>query len=134
LNLGLTTLRNIQNCPFTNTLSDIFREHDYIIKCGLASPDSAKFEALKKKSFDEVLVASHGDIRNLICKDDKTAFIDLGKFGLADQNYDLATAVSEIKKHFGVKPMKEFMANTPFNMDIDKLNFFLELDSLFTAK
>jgi aminoglycoside phosphotransferase len=130
LNMGLTALRTIQNCPFTNTLTDVFRQLDHVIKLGLFVPDSARYEAMKKKSFKEVLVASHGDIRNLICKNDETAFLDVGKFGLADQNYDLATAFLEIKKHFGVKSAEKYLADTTFSVDMDKLNFFSELESL----
>jgi aminoglycoside phosphotransferase len=133
LNLGLTALRNIQDCPFRNSLSDVFRQHDHIIKCGLAAPDTAGYEALKKKSFDEALVPSHGDIRNLMCSDDGVAFLDVGKFGLADQNYDLATAFLEIKKHFGLTHAEKYITNTPFPVDMEKLNFFSELECLFAC-
>jgi len=130
LRLGLDVLKNIKDCPFLNSLSYIFSEYDFLIKNGFFNPDISKYEALKNNPINEVLVPSHGDIRNLICSGTDVGFIDVGKFGLADQHYDLAVAVSEIKKHFSSESANVFLNSMPFKIDLDKLDYFTRLNDL----
>jgi aminoglycoside phosphotransferase len=137
----------VLDCPFDETVTTRLERAREAIERGLVEPE--EFDERNRNLTPEQLYAAllqivpeheslavvHGDATfdNLLIDDEgKIGFIDCGHAGRGDRYLDLATAVMDIREHFGPDWIARFAAAYDrTRLDMSKLNFFSDLYELF---
>jgi len=139
---------NISACPFDMRLDVKLAEARARIDSGLV--DEGDFEGANKgrsamdiyrelvatRPNDEELVFTHGDycLPNIMLKDGAvSAFLDLGRAGIADRYTDLALAARSIRHNTGDELLVDlfFEAYGLGEVDWRKVDYYILLDELF---